>query len=876
MPDPVPQVPPPTAPAPPRVDVVDPLGVRGTIDAGDLSAFTSGGGRLVTAEEHATERADERAKAHTFMGDMAIAGPAYAIPMQTTGRLLPDAARAPLESYMLGVKSGMTLGLGDVATKAALEATGGKEAAKAYVEQIDDLKASHGTAHFGGELAGMVAGSKMAGPTAAGGAGALGRLGPVGAVEGIGKAIGGAVERSSVATGMASRGLGGTIAAGALKSGVSTAAEGALYGLANQVSEDLIHDKELTAEHLFVSTGLGALGGGILGGAFGGAGGALRGGLAKARPSLERALLDAAEAGAAPGKAIREAADAVAASGAAKETSGGLSELAKAFGDVSNSRARASADAMALMALGGTKGEVERAAGRVVGGAESLGSWVRKNIIDSSGNGIIGGAVKAGASGRSDEMLERIIARNAQTELRMGELIAPIRERVAIAPIMQAGEDIAVKLGQKAETVEAAGVLRKQMENLQTALFNSKQMGGSWDKMNAPLAELFYQRASIAKGLYDAKPRMGNVAYDAAKDWVREMDRLVVEGIDRAATKAGKDGAGAEIRALKADLNHGYAAEQIAEKGAQKLIGNNPIGIRVGISAGSALLAGHPVAGLAGLALGPVIQHRGMAAGSVLLSRLADAGTIGKVSAKVADWTERAARGVITPSASSHLPSVATANPGSLVQRAQQIVMAVRRAHADPAGFQQRLTQDTETVGRFAPETSLAYAAVATRALGTLVEEMPKVPPMDPLDANSPPRLTPEQAAKVVQIAEYTNKPESLFRDLEAGRISPEGMRVARVIMPRTVAAIEDSAYAEVSRRKLAGQPVNFAQRTRLTLMTGRAFDPLYQPAAMAVLQADAPKGTEPQDNLRIEKSHKPVNIPKSMQGSTLDRVTSR
>jgi hypothetical protein len=880
-------------PAPPPVADVkafDRYGERITLPAADVPKLVEMGGRVATGEEIAAsiaaanedaarQRAVARDAGVSFADDLALMG-AGAVGMRTTGRLLGPEGRTAIRSYMLGVNQGLTVGLGPAVTKEAIGAVAGSDAAKAYAGQIDDLREAHRGLVLGGEIAGMYAGSKMGGS-----AGIVGKLSPVAAIERAGASA--AARVAPRLAGLAERGIAGSVLAGAGEMAARGATEGALYGAAQAVSEDLIHDKDLTAERIFAATGLGALAGGVLGGGLGAAGGAVRGGVREARPAVERALTDAAESIVARGRAVTEEG---AAGVVRREASGGLGELSRALGDIGDNEGRKAAADQAWRALDSAKKYAAQADKYLArdGGTRAVGRvLLERGIIDAgareAGESTASAVVRAMRHGTPADLAPKIGAELEAVGAKIGEITSGSEARVTSAEIDRAFAPVLAEHGKIAgfeHVVEAVRGYRASLfEHLGVSAPGERMIKGQ--KLGASVQDLLEQRKGLDRLIYQEQQTLdpkGRLA--ALRDVRRGLEDLIVEAIDKSAAEMipGRAGVGAELKALKRDYQALRIAQDAAEDAATRSSRNRILSLTDTIAAGGAIAAGHPLAApVVGLGH-TIVRQRGNAGAAVLLSRLADHGTISEISSRVADWTERAARGVISPSGTATgVPRSARGQPGSIVSRAQQIVMAVRRMQGDPQAFQDRLRRESESLGRFAPQTSLAYTAVAVKAANALAASLPVTPSVDPLDARSPPRLTPDQAAQVVELAGYVDHPEHLFRDLEDGRISPSGMAMARSIMPRTVAQLEDAAYAEVARRKAQGQPVDFAQRTRLTLLSGRPFDPLYQPSYLRALQAStAPAPVEPADKLSPEKPHKPVTMPKSMQGSTLDRVSSR
>jgi hypothetical protein len=280
-----------------RVAVIAPDGTFGTIDAEHADAITKAGGRVLTQQQvkqhELEEKYDEASTGSKVAGALVGAGP---LPPQ-------------LDAWISGGRQGMGAGLYHGTIRQAVNLVAGKKAGDAYEQHQADLKEAHPDTYQAGEVGGMIAGAAVGSSSGAGAA----RLLPGSVIGTVGGAAEGAVARGL--SGVAARGVAGRAVATAAELGARGAVEGALYGAAQQVGEDMLGDRDLAADKIFAAAGTGALHGAVGGAALGGAGslaasgvragvGTMRGGLARVMAKGERTATRLEETAAPVGREV--------------------------------------------------------------------------------------------------------------------------------------------------------------------------------------------------------------------------------------------------------------------------------------------------------------------------------------------------------------------------------------------------------------------------------------------------------------------------------------------------------------------------------------------------------------------------------------------
>lgn len=247
----------------PKLDVVDVMGNRGTIDAVEAQQFVQGGGKVLGKADLLDERYGSGA------GQFATFG--------------------------LGGVQGLTLGMGLGKVAGIVSAIGGEQEAKDLKQAAREAKEANPYAYLGGEMAGMVAQGGIV-P----GGGAYGAVG--GAAEGLAlKGLG----RAGLAVGEGA-GLGANILGKSIAGAARGAAETSLMNVQSAITEATLGDHELNGQKLFAAaTDKDTL---LLGAGAGGAFGAVSAGLGALSSKLKGSKLVADTPGPRPKDALDAAA----------------------------------------------------------------------------------------------------------------------------------------------------------------------------------------------------------------------------------------------------------------------------------------------------------------------------------------------------------------------------------------------------------------------------------------------------------------------------------------------------------------------------------------------------------------------------------------
>jgi hypothetical protein len=840
-----------------------------TVDAKDAEAVKAAGGKLLTKTEalHEEQRAEYEAKP---VADRVVGGVVGTATGPVVGNVLGGTGvitQAPeVQAFQQGQNAALTGGLDQIAVKEALEATAGKQAAAAYGKHQLEIKQANEGWHTGGEVTGFAA-QALAG----GGSGAARALPGVGI-----SALGGATE------GLAARALGGVAARGVLGRALATsgelaargAVEGALYGAANEVTEEALGDSGLAADKIFAAGGHGALFGGLGGAVLGGTGslakstvggaiGAARGGLSRVLSKGEEAANAvrgaAADAGAkadvavTEGKALAkgvadEAGTAVAGAGRAVEDGaiGAVNDAGKAaaaaaesptgkgirgiLGELSTAEGtRGLAYDQAWGAIGKGQGlqatrYAKQAQRYLPNGTRDVGEvMMRKGIINAED-----GWLAAAKAGTPEHLLPKIGAELDTVGQRIGDITSASPARVDVNHIIDAVDQIASpyagKAGQRhiAASVhsyaddlgDVLGVLKQNTET--GAISRGLPTGANeviYGSPDVSVQALLHQRKALDELVYkETKAMDPKMRVQALRDLRTKLEGVITDAMDEASGKVSGE-LRAEYKALKKDYVALSIAKDVAEDSAARASKHSAFSFTAVQAAAGAAASGHILAApVVGIGT-QLVKERGAAAAAVLLHRAADMGTLAKLMKGVDEGIGRAAQGILTAPKRGPLPEVPV---GSVRDRAHAALARIAEAKADPDAYLEKVARNTESLSQSAPELAGALMQKATSYLAFMESKIPSAPPPDPLDPHPVPRLTDAEASRIAKYEWYWQKPDRFFAEVEHGHLTFEGIEVAKAAMPGAFAELQARTAEGLATLMAQKRPPPYAQRQKI------------------------------------------------------------
>lgn len=875
-----------------RVQIVGPYGEKGSVAATDLNSVIEAGGRLATDKEVAEQQlAEQYARKSTAekVGGVAssiLAGPIASNALAASGAV---AVQPEVEALDKGLASPLAMGLDRVATKAALEATAGKEAGKAYAQHQADLSQAHGGWETTGEVAGMAAMLAGAKPTG------LARLAPGLGVTSAGAAVEHAAARGLA--GLAARGVGGRAAATALALGARGGVEGALYGAANELTEDMLGDKEVAADRLFAASGMGALYGALGGAAIGGTGSLAKSGLgalARGASRAGRAVTDLAASaesagaraaadveGTALGAVDRakaagaEALSAVEESGAkaltqASEATGFRSGLAKL---AETETQKGLAYEQAWKAVGGGNGlQSTRYAKQVQkyfpNGTKDIGEVaIRHGIVDISTElDPIRAGLKAARTGTAADMLPKVQAAGELVGQKIGALTDASGARIAAKDILGAVEEVGMPYSKMAGFGNVESGVRNYGLDLADKL--GIQLNGAVDQ-SVSIQDLLTQRKALDKLVYqEAKALDPGGRVGALRDLRGKLEGLITNAIDDASGKAKGELAG-EYKTLKKDYHALSLLEELTEDTAARQSKAATLGLGEKMALATSLASGNIGAAPVLAIGGKVLRERGNAFAAALLYRMAELGSATKVINAINEKLDTAAAGLLSADRPKRvLPSP---NPVDIATRAEKQIAELT---SRPERVAERATTVTQGLSQAAPGVGGGVAANLTRALAFLNSKLPPQRAVDPLAPERKRSWNQTDAARFARYVEAAEDPVGVLDDIEHGKVTREGVETLRVLTPTLYRDLQRKTLDSIADTLAKGKSIPYDTRLKLGTLLDIPTDPSLTPKVRTFLQQNVMPPPAAAGSVNAPPSGKargPIKIP--TQHNAFDRL---
>lgn len=746
-----------------RIPVALPTGEIGTVLAQDLMGTLADGGRMASGQE--LQHAEREAK---YGG-----------------------AGGALGAALAGAARGLTIGLSDP----ILTGFGG-EGMRERLSAYEDI---HPYASTGGELAGIAA--SMALPGVGEAAAARGLVGTAR----VAKGLGGLAKGVTAAGNLAERGAlsllgeGGGLAARIARAGATTAArgaaEGALFGAGQAVSEASLGDHELTAEKLFAGMGQGALFGGLTGGVIGGGGEALKATGEKIVPLLRPALAREAEEQAfralSATKPFMKRIDTI---------PGGARGVGRELLD------------SGLIAPGDT---LETLVPKLAKAREETGDALGRLLLGADEAGLAGPKVSA------------IVAQiEKQVMPRLNEM--PLVNAGTIGAVRNVVDDFAAKMGGLDARTSFQDLQRWRALLDDKIRFNTSPLLPTNELMNA------------YKGIRTT------------------LESSLVEAGEAAAKERGASFA-KEYNEAKLRYRRLISAEQAAEDALTRSQANQAHSLTdkiMGAATGAAALATH---GPLGLLAGPIassasklIRERGNSTAAVLLDKASAFGAVERQIKRVDTEIDNAVAKFFGKHAEApklKAPAEVKAPKESPAKEYERRVQEVTAAVADKPRAAALVLAKTQPLADHMPTVRSAIADTAMRATAYLESHMPagRVEEFSATPHLDKPSVSDIQRQQFLDRARTVSNPMSAVQDFARGRASREQIEALRVVYPKLYQQLVARVDDQLASRKT---PVPYQKVIQLSSVLGRGLsatqDPMFIMALNKADMAQAPKGKAP------------------------------
>lgn len=733
-----------------------------------------------------------------------------------------------------GAGRGLTFGLSDQ----ALVALGGEQT-RATLRGLQEVNPN---ASLGGEVLGALAPALATGGSAAAGRLGLGAVGRGGLVAAEAAT---ALPRGVAAVGRAAEGLtarlaGEGLVGRALASGAGAAAEGALYGVGQEISRAAITNNDLTAERLMAAMGHGAL--------LGGAAGA---GLGAGATLLRRAADRAGEAGAAllrRGEAAEAKLTGELAS-AAPKTEAGVRGVLSDLGREQAIKATG-ADAAIVRQIKTAGRDVEdRIVRQLLEDAPRAVGKEPGALLSRAEKATAAKTLEAQAGKRVGDLVEQIGTSSARADV--GALAAEFRTSKL------------VEMGQRSgpEATKAVKKLEGWLDDLTTKVAEGDAV--ALQKYKRDLGDATAWSPHLAS--YD-KP------VEALKrDLYRRVDQEIAALGEKAAPELGA-GFAASWKNAKADYQAARLFRDAAEKGVERETANRAFGLSEQIGAAGGLAAGVltggglaalPLAAAGALAQG-VVKRYGSDVAAQFARAASKADVVRAIDGAVAkQFGERTA--ALLEGGRTAVREARLAAPIAVAAAAEQrrsdarAAVASERATArlvatSSASLAQTFQQRRDVVARFlaAPQQRTAaalqdlddvpglQAALATKIEGGarfLAGKLPTRTATTTL-AGGEPQPTPAEMDRWLRYARAVDDPASVIDDAARGHVSREGVEALRAVYPELHAELQSRITAQLDEARAAGRPPpSYATLVQLTATTGVPGDRTLTPRFIQTMQ---------------------------------------
>lgn len=804
-----------------------------------------------------------------------------------------------LAAAALGVGSGLTLGLSDVAA----------EAAGAPVQEI---KAAQPGISLGAGVAGAVLPALATGgesliakglaATPAAGAARVGTGVTAAAKAALGEAPAGAGLLAKAVRAAAPPALGG-------------ATEGAIWGGTQQAVEDFIADKELAAERILPAAGIGALFGGTASGLFGAAGmlakeaSAIRPGVPRApasAPTLESVvarLQGADEDLNFAGNLLKKLGQddkAEAVSILTRLDGEGAADRALAF---TPARSRAKKWADYAKGFLGFVDEADKAANSISGKGEAGWGLIKREAIEAGLKSAPEGA-PAGGSAAALRLMKETLADIKSTPAKYGrgegiggleDIIVQFEKDVGLRKSTPGGHVFSAKNVQQRKPIElfqaverAQSFLKRyakfdhhttssqkpmveRMQTLYNDLAGILVDEGTWGKagaeqsrLNSLTHEYLVSRDALQKAMGREAGQVERFFSGLRKPGGEGDASLLVDFLT-AASKLSEAGVSPEVQAALQSVIQGTeeALKMGRAVGALKTLashadaGAEAIGQTLFRRSGSfstelGALAGYAVGGIPGAAVGAVARPLPAITALHLFERAMAASESARRVA-IRAITRSLPKGVqpqkaVIPGAMKILSEIRFSDrtwptkPRDIKEAYLQRRAELADTLSDPKRTDQILAEKGRAISDLGfPEVSAASQQLSRRIYLHLQRTMPKGPPV---------KIGKERLPSLSDISKWTSRVEgardgvmALLRNFSNGTISPAQVETVRELYPREFEQMKADIITAV---RTEGTKFSYQERVRLSVLLSEPLDSTMEPGFIAAMQANyAPRQPE-------------------------------
>lgn len=731
-----------------------------------------------------------------------------------------------------GAARGLTVGLSDPLAVGAARMFAGDKAAETVRTHLAESKEAHPIASTVGEIGGALAPTLLSGGAAApeeAAALATG-MGATTALEGGAAVAEGSRMLGSVGSGLRTLGslprgiealgegaehmLGsvlGDTATSVIGRAAQTAArgaarsmvEGGLWSAGAEISDSTLKDVDLTTEKLLSTVGHGALLAGALGGALSGLGSLAGSGLSRLVDKTGQATLDDA------------------------------------------------AGEQAYKSLSASKAEARMAARH--GGPAEVGQTYLDEVLRPA---VEKGGLKAAAMDAGEKL--------EATQAAMDRVGQSIQDKIAGTPAEVSAADVLAPFEAAAKKAAASG--KSLSENVPERLGKVRDkfaealgidLAAPLEEQMVPAADLIAQRRELQKmaKFQVATPSEPIEHFRAISGQWNELEE---KALNKVSETLGNTPAGTELRDLNRKYGQLASIEQTLSRQAtgeitKPLLGLKDIMMGGGISAPMALLAGHPLTALGGIAgsfAHRAVAEHGNTYAALMLDRLASMGAVSEAAHHVDQTIDQALAAFLSEKGRT----VGLEHSKMSLENYDHEESRVRAIAAlAPAVIAAHVQETSGSLNTHLPGVAKALQQQAVSNAKYLSTKLPPAP-----SADQPASLTPQldkqkvsdpiKASFLRSVRAVDGGPAGVARRLANNTISAEDVDWLKSQAPKSYQEMREKIMVKCAQRT---KPLDYEQRKRLGILFDLPTDPTLAPDFVTVMQEHftkgAPQGQGPQ-----------------------------
>lgn len=340
---------------------------------------------------------------------------------------------------------------------------------------------------------------------------------------------------------------------------------------------------------------------------------------------------------------------------------------------------------------------------------------------------------------------------------------------------------------------------------------------------------------------------------------LKGVRNIIEDEFTKAGEAASKELGGsfaAEYKATKKLYSQVKTAADIANGEVMKQAAAPSVGFRDLMTSGA---LGGGLTGIAGAMASRAIRERGDQMAASLLNSMA--GVSRRVETDMSSSLEK----FFSKSESKAAP-VSTTKGESLKTSYQKRVAAVSEAASNPQRTVDRITRTLGTIADVAPKTATAIAATTQRATEFLMTKVPGnhvntrslTPHLEPVSVND------AEMSKFLRYDRAVTKPDSVFTDLQAGKLSREAVEAFRYNFPKRYEKIQSKAIQLLTEQK---NKLPYAKRLQLGILLDIPSDASLDRGFISSMQATfAPNVPNSKPSGQQPAPHRPLHVANLVQ----------